>query len=88
MSRSPASELIALRWAKEVTPEARAAATAPARAALDRKWEDHVDPDRQLDPAERERQAAEARRQYFAELGRRSAAARRARAAQREAEAA
>lgn len=80
MAQSPGSALASLRWSKTVDPEARTAATAPALAARMRQWEDQVDPDRQLDPDERDRLVTEAKSAHFAELGRRSAAARRARA--------
>jgi len=53
--------------------------TAPARAAFLRRFEEQVDPDRQLPAAERERRATAARRAYFAALAYRSSKARRAR---------
>lgn len=53
--------------------------TAAARAAFLARFEDQVDPDRQLPPAERERRALAARRRHFAELAYRSARARRRR---------
>ena len=65
-------------WAN--TPD-RAARTAPARAALDARFERQVDPDRVLTPAERGRRAASARQAYYAGLALRSAQARRARSA-------
>ena len=52
------------------------ALTEPARAAFDRKFLVEVDPDRTLPESERERRAREARRLYFARLGRLSALAR------------
>lgn len=57
--------------------------------ALQRRLEDQVDPDRQLDPEDRERRVAYLRRAHFAELARRSVQARaRNRAARAAAEAA
>jgi hypothetical protein len=55
------------RWSKEDP----IAGTQAARDALMRKFDDQVDPDRVLPPAERERRAARARRVYFAQLARR-----------------
>jgi hypothetical protein len=64
----------------------RSARTAPARkAALDR-FEREVDPEGVLSPAERERRAGYARKEYFARLALKSAQARRAKAAKRHAE--
>ncbi|MEH0829579.1 hypothetical protein, partial [Micromonospora sp. CPCC 205714] len=74
VARLAASE----RWARE--PD-RAAATAPARAAFADRFARQVDPDGTLDPAERARRAASARRAYFTRLALRSAQARRRRAA-------
>lgn len=51
----------------------RSARTAPARAAALRRFEDQVDPDRTLPPAEREQRALSARRAYFRQLALRSA---------------
>lgn len=62
------------RWSRTTN---RTAATAAARkAALDR-FEREVDPDGTLDPATRAKLAANARRAYFRNLARLSAAARR-----------
>lgn len=55
----------------------RAARTAPARTAFDRRFEDQVDPDRILTPEDRARRAAAARKAYFADLALKSAQARR-----------
>lgn len=66
------------RWAHE--PD-RVAATAPARAGLQRKFEDEVDPDRTLDPIERARRAESAKRAHFTRLAQKSAEARSRRAA-------
>jgi hypothetical protein len=62
------------RWAHE--PD-RTAATHPARAAFDRRFDDEVDPDRALAPEERAGRAAAARKAYFSRLALRSAQARR-----------
>lgn len=62
------------RWA---FTEDRPAATAPARAAFLRKFEDEVDPDGLLDPDERARRAEHARRAHFQALALKSARARR-----------
>lgn len=51
--------------------------TAAARAAFLDRFELQVDPDCQLDPAERSRRAAHARKAYFAALALKSAQARR-----------
>jgi hypothetical protein len=57
------------------------ALTANARAAFNQKFLDLVDPERILPEAERHARVAEARRSYFAQIGRRGAAAQRARRA-------
>jgi hypothetical protein len=54
--------------------------TAPARAAFLARFEDEVDPDRLLSPAERARRAEHARKAYFTRLALASARARRQRA--------
>jgi len=61
-------------WAH--TPD-RAARTAPARAALDAKFENQVDPDGILAPDERAKRAAHARRAHYQRLALKSAKARR-----------
>jgi hypothetical protein len=53
---------------------------APARAGFRRRFENLVDPERRLDPAEREVRADRARRAYMLTLAARSAEARRAKA--------
>ena len=58
--------------------------TAKARAAFLGRFEDEVDPDRRLLPAERERRALAARKAYMARLALKSAKTRAARAARRE----
>jgi hypothetical protein len=52
--------------------------TAGARAALDAKFEREVDPDGTLDPSERARRAAHARKAHMHRLALKSAQARRA----------
>jgi len=75
VDRSTISTIAALdSWART---DDRAARTAPARAAALRKYEDQVDPDRTLDPAERARRAEYARRAHMLRLARLSAQARR-----------
>lgn len=56
----------------------RSARTAPGRAAFKQKFYDAVDPDRVLEPLERERRAEAARTEYYRNIGVKSAAARRA----------
>ena len=76
--RSQLSRAAALtRWAHSDP----VAGTAAARSKFLERFEDEVDPDRQLDPAERERRANRARRAYFTKLSLKSAQVRRARAA-------
>ncbi|GAB3487793.1 hypothetical protein [Flexivirga lutea] len=67
-------------WANTINRTAR---TAPARQAFLRKFEDLVDPARQLPAAERERRATNARKAHFSRLALRSAQARRSTARQR-----
>jgi hypothetical protein len=62
------------RWAHE--PD-RSAATRPARAAFEKRFEEEVDPDGKLAPAERARRAANAKTAYFHRLALKSAKARR-----------
>lgn len=64
-------------WSRVTDPSA---ATAPARKAFLDRFSREVDPDGVLDPEERERRAAHARKAYFANLALRSAMARRRRA--------
>lgn len=61
------------RWAKE--PDRRAA-TQSARDALERKFEDQVDPNRELDPIERARRVKNAKSAHYGRLARSSAASR------------
>jgi hypothetical protein len=60
--------------------EDRTAATAPARAAFDARFEKQVDPEGKLPHAERMIRAGHARKAYFARLALASAKARAARA--------
>lgn len=53
--------------------------TAPARKAFNDRFENEVDPDRVLDPAERARRAEHARKAYFTGLALKSARARNSR---------
>jgi hypothetical protein len=64
-----------------MTPEQRSlrARTAPGRKAFLDRFEKQADPDGELPPAERVRQAEHARKAYFARLALKSARARRAR---------
>ena len=65
-------------WANTPDPAAR---TAPARAARDERFVREVDPAGTLPPEELERRVAHARKAYFLGLARRSADARRRKAA-------
>ena len=65
-------------WARTADPTAR---TAPAREAFIRKFEDQVDPDRTLDPADRSRRAEHARKAHYKRLALKSARARQSRKA-------
>jgi hypothetical protein len=64
------------RWAHTTD---RTAATAAAREGLLRKFENQIDPDGLLTPAERRAGAIRARAAYYASLAAKSAAARRRR---------
>lgn len=50
--------------------------TEPARRAFLARFEDQVDPDRELPPSERARRAEQAKKAYFTELAYRSSRAR------------
>jgi hypothetical protein len=63
-------------WVKLSHSPDRAALTANARAAFLDRFERQVDPDGRLDPVERAKLAAYARRAYFAKLAIASAKAR------------
>jgi hypothetical protein len=62
------------RWAKT---EDRVAATAPARAGLNARFEREVDPKGELDPAELARRVEAKRRAHFTRLALKSAQSRR-----------
>jgi hypothetical protein len=78
--RTPAERKLAAaiaahaRWAVATNREM---ATAPARAALEAKFEREVDPDGILSPAERSKRVANARALYYSRLALASAKARR-----------
>jgi hypothetical protein len=63
--RSRASLAAHVSWAKTADRSAR---TAAARAALEKKFLDEVDPNRELSEAEREKRAANARKAYYERL--------------------
>lgn len=65
-------------WANTADPTAR---TAPARSAAWTRFERQVDPDGTMEPAERARRAASARKAFYTDLAYRSARARGARRA-------
>jgi hypothetical protein len=62
------------RWAHT---DDRRAATQPARDRFLARFEDEVDPEHKLSPAERQRRAEHARRAHMLRLAKRSAQARR-----------
>lgn len=62
-------------WAKTTDRTAR---TANGRKANRERFLDLVDPGHVLEPEERQRRADKARREWYAEMGRKSAASRRA----------
>jgi hypothetical protein len=62
------------RWSRTSDPSA---ATAPARASFNARFEREVDPDGTLPAAERTRRAEYARKAYFTGLAYKSAKARR-----------
>lgn len=78
---SEMSEMSNKRWAFE--PD-RTAATAPGRKAAEERFEKMVDPDGTLDPVERAKRAANARKAHYQKMARLSAKARAARKAARE----
>jgi hypothetical protein len=75
-SRSRLAALV--QWSKTEDWTAR---TQAARDGLARKFEDQVDPDRRLDPAQRAKMAEAARRAHYTRLGRLSAKAKAAKKA-------
>lgn len=68
-------------WART---DDRTARSAPGRRAADARFEKQVDPLGVLTPAERAKRAASARAAFYADIQRRSIAARRRRRAERE----
>jgi hypothetical protein len=76
--RSRARLAALTQWSRTEDWSAR---TQTARDAFMRRFEDEVDPDRRLDPAQRAKMAEAARRAHFTRLGRQSAKARAARKA-------
>ncbi|WP_431813882.1 hypothetical protein [Kocuria sp. cx-455] len=75
--RIPATPVSLVEYSWAVTKD-RSARTAPGRAAFKKKFYDAVDPDRVLDPVERERRAETARTEFYRNIGAKGAAARRA----------
>lgn len=67
------TSLVEYSWAKT---KDRTARTAPGRAAFKQKFYDAVDPDRVLEPLERERRAEAARTEYYRNIGAKGAATR------------
>ena len=61
--------------------EDRTERTEPGRQAMRKKFEDQVDPDRKLPPAERAKRVENARKAFYQQLALKSAKARAARAA-------
>jgi hypothetical protein len=79
MSRRIAAQVAAhTRWAHTAD---RQAATAPARAAFIERFERLVDPNNELEPAERARRAESAKKAHFLRMALKSAAARKAKSA-------
>jgi hypothetical protein len=77
LERTLAAQIAAhMSWAH---CENRTARTAPARAAMDAKFEKMVDPNGELLPAERAKRAANARQAHYKSLALKSAQARRRR---------
>lgn len=63
-------------WSRLTSPEARRAATAPARAARDRSWERQADPDGALPPDELAAAVARLKKAHFRRMALASARAR------------
>jgi hypothetical protein len=61
----------------------RTAATAAARQAFHDRWEKEVDPDGKLDPKERAKRAAHAKKAHYSRMALKSAQTRRAKSAAR-----
>jgi hypothetical protein len=87
-SSSPTERQLVARLAAHkswATTQNRTARTAPARDAFLARFEDEVDPRRELTPEERAKRATSARRAYFLGLALKSSQARRGASARREA---
>jgi hypothetical protein len=67
-----AAHALHAKYGKELSQPAR-----DASPGSDAYWERHVDPDRKLDPADRARRAAHAKKAHFLGLALKSAKARR-----------
>jgi hypothetical protein len=83
-SESPAERSLRARaaaYTKWAHTDDRPAATAAARTAARTRFENLVDPDRTLPEEERSRRAEMARRAFYADMQRKSVAARRRKAA-------
>ncbi|MBM0203227.1 hypothetical protein JNW90_08985 [Micromonospora sp. STR1s_5] len=79
MSRRIAAQVAAhTRWAHTAD---RKAATAPARAAFIERFERQVDPNNELDPAERALRAESAKKAHFLRMALKSAESRKAKRA-------
>lgn len=82
MRRKRAQLAAHARWAKEAD---RLAATAPARAAMMRQFEDEVDPERKLPPVLRAKMAENARKAQLLRMSLKGVKARQAKAKARKA---
>lgn len=76
---TPSERSLRSRLAAHTLHAAGGTNTGPARAAFLSKFDDAVDPEGILEPAERAKRAAHARKAYFAALALKSAKARRRR---------
>lgn len=65
-----------VQWSRVTSPEDRRAKTAPARAAMRRKWEQQADPEGTLPPDEREAAVNRLRRAHYRRMALASARAR------------
>lgn len=68
-------------WSRITSPEARRAATAPARKARERKWEQQADPDGVLSPEELAAAVDRLKRAHYRRMALASAAKRSGRTA-------
>ena len=87
-SSNPAERQLVARLAAHESwsnTQNRTARTAPARAAFYAKFEDEVDPRRDLAPAERAKRAANARKAHFTRLALKSVQSRREASSRRQA---